>query len=169
MPIQKDSPPPNRRHASYRILPGHPNTHTAAISQEPLRQTRRPPNTALPPRHINSILIHHRGPPRRTSRTHAPPTHNAPGNAPHHRPRAAAGPLLHPQRLPPFELALELKGPVLLLAQLALRPARRQLVGRLRGLQLVDRPEQLVRLVAHPAYVVLQLRVLLVAPFNLRL
>ena len=76
---------------------------------------------------------------------------------------------LEPQALPPFQLALEPQHALFLLAQLALRPLRRQLAGRVARLQLVDRRQQARDLVARFGQVLRERCVLLVPTLDLRL
>lgn len=126
-------------------ITGHPLGHLQ-------RHTTLPRNLPRSPPHTSPILrIAHL-----TKRKHSP------------TPRQAAPPL-HPQTFPTLQLSLQPQRFLLLLSQLPLGPLSLELVGGIRRLEIVDRLEEPLDLLAGLGDVVRELSVCLVAAVDLRL
>jgi len=118
---------------------------STTFSQKPFTITFHPPQ----PRQIPTV------PPRRTPHTPTPPI--LPTRSP------------HPQPLPPLQFPLQPQPLLLLLSQIPFGSLRRKLGPRLLGLQLIDRLQQALDLVAAFGDVVGELLGLFLAAADLRL
>jgi len=147
------------------LLPKRHTLHSA--SQEPFRQAGSPANAAFPSRNLDFIAL-------TATESHSPSTgHPHAVSAAHATSQRAAGDaaesrtLLHTKALPSLELTFQPQRLLLLFSQLPLRASGKQLVRALGCLEFVNRLEELVELVPHPANVFLELVILLLFPVNL--
>lgn len=169
-------------YAPIPVLPPHYPLHYP-FSQKPLRQTRLPIQATLAFRDLSSHPIKTSDIIGSLAHTHADTTMSqiaqpprpisSPTTTRHAHPdapaRDAPAALLHTKVFPALELAFEALRLLLLLAELTLRPPRRQLVVALGRLELVNGAQELLDPVAEPRRVLRQLRRLLVLAVDLRL